>query len=632
MMNHTLRILILEDLPTDAELMVSELQQANLTFTSLRVETEEAFSQALQEFSPDMVLSDYSLPQYNAMEALKLVQQQCPHIPLIVVTGAINEETAVACLKGGAADYVLKDHLVGLPRAVQGAVNTRRIQIERDQAQQALQESYRALEERVKERTAELHVTNEKLNQEVEVRKKAESTLTDALQEIQKNRDDLRTILNQLQIGTVSTDANGSITFLSTTAQRLLGRSEDQVKGQLWTQSFPLSREAKTQLKKLQDLPTSQRHKVSVKVPHGPDGESFSVDIDVQDDPQHHDQKIFFLYDTTEVHDLRELLAEPVPGKRLLGKSPAMELVYRQIQDLARADSTVMINGATGTGKELVARAIHDASHRKPCPFIPVNCAGLTESLVASLLFGHRRGSFTGAIADQPGVFEAARGGTLFLDEIGDIPQSVQTSLLRVLEEWTITRVGENTSRKIDVRVITATHRNLNQEVEAGRFRADLLYRIRVARIHLPPLCDHREDIPVLARAFLRQSKAMIGKAVETISPEALVLLHKYHWPGNVRELKNAMEYAVIRATGHEVRPQDLPPELLEQLVFSREDKRLLVSLSSPLTPRSDKNRLLEVLEKTRGNRLAAAKILAVSRSTLYRWLERENIHIPTKP
>jgi transcriptional regulator with PAS, ATPase and Fis domain len=209
----------------------------------------------------------------------------------------------------------------------------------------------------------------------------------------------------------------------------------------------------------------------------------------------------------------------------LLGKSDIMQRVYQQIRDVARVDSTVLIEGETGTGKELVARAIHSSSDRKQKPFIAVNCAGLTDSLLSSQLFGHKRGAFTGAIEDHQGLFEAAHMGTLFLDEIGDIPLNVQNQLLRVLQEREIVRLGETRPRKIDVRVLAATHRKLNEEIAAGRFRSDLLYRIRVARIFIPPLRERREDIPLLAAAFLAQSTAASGKTVEQISLAASRLL-----------------------------------------------------------------------------------------------------------
>jgi DNA-binding NtrC family response regulator len=296
-----------------------------------------------------------------------------------------------------------------------------------------------------------------------------------------------------------------------------------------------------------------------------------------------------------------------------------MQQVYQQIRDVARVDSTVLIDGETGTGKELVARAIHAASHRKDKPFVAVNCAGLTESILSSQLFGHKRGAFTGAIEDHQGLFEAANDGTLLLDEIGDIPITVQNQLLRVLQEREIVRLGETRPRKIDVRVLAATHRNLSDEVAKGNFRADLFYRIRVARIAVPPLRERREDIPLLAASFLAQFSVAGGKQVTEMSHEVVRLLMDYDWPGNVRELRSAIEFAVIRCRGSAIQPDDLPPEIIEPADFAS---------SIPGDPLSDeKARFLEALNRSRGNRALAARLLGISRATLYRRLADFNIN-----
>jgi DNA-binding NtrC family response regulator len=302
-----------------------------------------------------------------------------------------------------------------------------------------------------------------------------------------------------------------------------------------------------------------------------------------------------------------------------------MRRAFQQIQDVARVDSTVLIEGETGTGKELVAGALHAVSHRKDQPFVPVNCAGLTDSLLASQLFGHRKGAFTGAVGDQKGLFEAAEGGTLFLDEIGDISMTVQTSLLRVLQEKEMTRLGETRPIKIDVRVIAATHRDLKEEIAEGRFRADLFYRIRVARIEVPPLRARREDIPLLAEWFLRESRATTGKPIHHISDDAMRALMDYRWPGNVRELKSGIEFAVIRCKGKVLRVDDLPPEI-----------GLPVALNTAIGQQPPKDgaeeerqRLLSALERAGGNRAAAARLLGIGRTTLYRRLADLDIHRP---
>jgi DNA-binding NtrC family response regulator len=300
----------------------------------------------------------------------------------------------------------------------------------------------------------------------------------------------------------------------------------------------------------------------------------------------------------------------------MIGKSKPMRQVFQLIQDVARVDSTVLIEGESGTGKELVARAIHQLSRRCNAPFVAINCAGLSDELAASQLFGHRRGAFTGAVNDQQGLFEAAHGGTLFLDEIGDLSLRVQSALLRVLEDNAVLPLGESRPRPVDVRVLTATHRDLVREAAEERFRQDLLYRIRVARVRLPALRQRREDIPILVRGFLADHRASTGKQVDAISDDGMAVLMECDWPGNVRELRNALEFAVVRSRGSILQTEDLPPELLEQRTESEPgDAGLDAS-----------DQLRAALKRARGNRTRAAALLGISRATLYRRLQELGI------
>ncbi|MEW5977391.1 MAG: sigma 54-interacting transcriptional regulator [Acidobacteriota bacterium] len=449
---------------------------------------------------------------------------------------------------------------------------------------------------------------------DVTERKRAEAELGERLERIKSSRDDLLLILNQLRLGTALTDEERCV-FLSQTAQQMFGIREDEVFGKTWKESNLFRDEDLTRLLSMAQQPQSARSRVPIRWERH-DGRQYWMEVDLQDDPSNPKRKVFFFYDVSEVHDLRRLLDEKAQFENLVGKSKPMQQVYRLIQDLAIVDSTVLIEGETGTGKELVARGIYARSHRHKGSFVAVNCAGLTESLVASQLFGHRRWAFTGAVADSPGLFEAANGGVLFLDEIGDIPLSVQTSLLRVLQEREITRLGETKPRKVDVRVISATHRNLAEEVERDNFRADLLYRIRVARIQIPPLRERLEDIPLLVSRFLGDFRATTGKPVEEVSTETLARLLEYPWPGNVRELRSAIEFAVIRCRGSVIRLDDLPPELKQ--VRSLGTK---VAMPSDLQQLSEKEQVLAALKRASGNRTLAAKLLGVSRATFYRRL-----------
>jgi PAS domain S-box-containing protein len=460
------------------------------------------------------------------------------------------------------------------------------------------------------------------IQRNVTERKLAEAKLAELHSQVEKSRNDLSSILNELRLGTAMTDQMGQIVFLNDVAQGLFGNKGMAAYGQAWEELLPLDEEDRDELRELLRKPQRQRGKLPVHVDLA-DGRRAWLEVEVKDDPRDARGKIFLLYDVTDVHDLRLLLDERARFHDLLGRSNAMQVVYQQIRDVARVDSTVLIEGETGTGKELVARAIHSASHRKDKPFVAVNCAGLTESLLGSQLFGHKRGAFTGAFEDHQGLFEAANGGTLFLDEIGDIPMTVQNQLLRVLQEREIIRLGESKPRKIDVRVLAATHRTLGDEVTKGSFRADLLYRIRVARITLPPLRHRREDIALLAASFLSQFAAANDKPVKELGLDALRLLSEYDWPGNVRELKSAVEYAVIRCKSSVVQEDDLPPEIHPPLDLAERNA------GGP--PPDERTRFIAALERARGNRALAARMLGISRATFYRRLTDLNISLSEK-
>ena len=363
------------------------------------------------------------------------------------------------------------------------------------------------------------------------------------------------------------------------------------------------------------NAPAEMRRKVPMQF-ESPSGRRLALEVDVHNDPERHEQRVLFFYDVSDVVDLRRQLQDRSNLHEFVGRSPGMEHVYQLIRDVSPVDVTVLVEGETGTGKELVARAIHHGSHRASKPFIVVNCAGLSDSLLTSQLFGHNRGAFTGAIADHKGVFEAADGGTILLDEIGDVPPRVQTSLLRVLQEREVTRLGESIPRKIDVRVIAATHRDLAVEVEAGRFRLDLLYRLRVARVYVPPLRERTGDVPVLARWFLRQLCEETGKHVESIGDDAMRTLMNHTWPGNVRELRSALAFAVVRCKRGVVRSSDLPDE---------------ARAGAQLQGRSERERVMEALERAAFNRTAAARMMGVSRATFYRRLDELQIDLSSR-
>lgn len=303
-------------------------------------------------------------------------------------------------------------------------------------------------------------------------------------------------------------------------------------------------------------------------------------------------------------------LAERIqPASEMIGNSPALQAVRRLIERVAPTDKPVLIEGETGTGKELAARAVQRASLRASGPFVVINCAALPEHLVESELFGHERGAFTGAVATVPGLFEMADGGTLFIDEIGELPAPLQPKLLRVLEDGTLRRVGSTQERRVNVRIIAATNRDLAEEVRLGNFREDLFYRIHVLSLHLPPLRERRADIPLLVAHFL--------PAGWTIEPDAQAALEQYSWPGNVRQLRNVLERAMILAEHQTITLDDLPEDL--QLVVSEAD----AADGSARLAAVERAHVLKMLERCGGNKSEAARALGIPRRTLYRLLHR---------
>ena len=316
---------------------------------------------------------------------------------------------------------------------------------------------------------------------------------------------------------------------------------------------------------------------------------------------------------------------EPSPGDcpracGMVGAAARMLEVYRLVERVAPTMSTVLIQGETGTGKELIARAIHAASRRAHQRFVTVDCGALAESVLESELFGHVKGAFTGALVDRPGLFEAAAGGTCFLDEIGELGSAVQAKLLRVLQEREVRRVGGTDSVKVDVRVIAATNRDLAAMVAEGTFREDLFYRLSVVAVALPPLRERREDIPHLARHFLERCRAANDQRPCAISPEAMRRLVDYDWPGNVRELQHAIERAAALTAGPAVVVEDLPPKLAEAAPVE-------AGAAAPLSLQDVvRGHLRRVLTEARWNKKLAAQLLGIHRRTLYRLTKRYGV------
>ncbi|MFN7681959.1 MAG: sigma-54-dependent transcriptional regulator [Planctomyces sp.] len=348
-----------------------------------------------------------------------------------------------------------------------------------------------------------------------------------------------------------------------------------------------------------------------------------------------------------ENRQLRALVERSQPPVKIVGESQRMKDVFRLIERVAPTDKPVLIQGESGTGKELAARALQQQSHRAGRPFVTINCAALPEQLVESELFGHRKGAFTGATEDRAGLFEVADGGTLFIDEIGELPGALQPKLLRALEDGSIRRVGSHRERRVDVRLIAATNRNLADEVVAGRFREDLYYRINVMSLELPPLRRREGDIALLARGFLGDGWS--------ITAEAMQAIEHYHWPGNVRQLRNAVDRAQILANGQVITLADLPLEVqagfaprvvheqpaagaagFESAHERSADERMAARVPAAAAEVGglpsrledlEKAHIVEILRQQNGNKARAARVLGIHRRKLYRLLERHGLH-----
>ncbi|MCB9529733.1 MAG: sigma 54-interacting transcriptional regulator [Myxococcales bacterium] len=449
--------------------------------------------------------------------------------------------------------------------------------------------------------------------EDITERRAAEARLEESMQRLAQSRGDLLALLDSLRMGAAFVDEEQRVAFLSAPAAAIFGVDRDAAVGQRLDALVRFEGRGAAELAAMAARPAAEREKLSIDLARRRGGLARHLEVDVADDPRDPRRRMYFFYDLTEMHSLRQRLDDKPQFHGIVGRAPVMRALFEQIREAADFDATVLVEGETGSGKELVGRALHACSKRAEGPYIPVNCAGLTDSLLGSQLFGHRRGAFTGATADQVGVFEAADGGTLFLDEIGDIPMSVQTRLLRVLQEREITRLGESTPRKVDVRVIAATHRDLNAEVAAGRFRLDLLYRIRVARLTIPPLRDRLDDLPLLVETFIAELRQKTGKQITHISQGAMALLLDHDWPGNVRELRGVIEAGFIRCRGTALDVDHLPIE---------------VGRREMLTPRpaapngaDEPARIRAALQATGGSRTEAARLLGISRATFYRRL-----------
>ena len=442
-----------------------------------------------------------------------------------------------------------------------------------------------------------------------------------------------KTVVNTIQDGVMIVDTDGTIVSANKALEKITGYSNAELIGKPCTilncTLCEIARERKDEkwcslfrsgavsMRKC-DLLTKDRRRTHVlknaSLLHDTDGSVMGA-VETMTDINELIEK------DTQIEAFRRELQTEDGFQGILGASAPMQQVFDLIGNAAYSDAPVIIFGESGCGKELVAKAIHSTGNRKTKPYVKVNCAALTESLLESELFGHVKGAFTGAYRSREGRFEAANGGDIFLDEIGDLPLSTQVKLLRVLEEKVIERVGDNRPLKIDVRIISATNRNLKQLVDRGAFREDLFYRINVIPITVPPLRERVEDIPLLAEHFFRRIKLKYNQKIRAVSNQAMALLMAYAWPGNVRELKSAFEYAVVACQEPMIQPHHLPPSVRQAPARLKDNRRRLLNRSQ-----LQKKELIEALRHAGGNQSRAAEILGISRVTVWNRMKKYGI------
>jgi PAS domain S-box-containing protein len=428
------------------------------------------------------------------------------------------------------------------------------------------------------------------------------------------HQDNLETVLDNLKEGIIAHDMDRRIFFFNKEAERITGYRRREILGRDCHDAFgsPFCGEHCAFCVDDPVIADSAEYTINITTKSGEPRRLEATVTSMKDVEGRLTGVLSSFRDVTDLFSLKMKAGELTSFGNIIGQDSKMLDIFQQIRDVAGYDYTVHISGETGTGKELVANAIHNESPRAGAPFVPINCGALPEGLIESELFGHVKGAFTGAMRDKKGRFELADGGTAFLDEVAELSNNMQVKLLRFLQEGRFERVGSERTTSVNVRVISATNQTLKDAVKQGRFRDDLYYRLCVIPIHLPPLRDRKIDIPLLVDRFLQEAADRYDRQPLKVSRKAMSLILDYHWPGNVRELQNALQFAFVKCNGKSIAAQDLPLELreAENTCIRRGPSRKL-----------DAESVRAALVKTGGNKARAAKLLGVGRATLYRFL-----------
>jgi PAS domain S-box-containing protein len=448
-----------------------------------------------------------------------------------------------------------------------------------------------------------------------------------------RQRTCLDHVLDSLSEGIVAHDLQRKVFLVNRGAERILGLSRERLLGKDCHELFSprLCGEECIFCYPVSDVNSIKRneYRTLLMLGDGPRKELDVIRVPLKDESGTIIGAIISFSDTTHLRKLEEEVGEAHSFKGIIGNDHKMLAIYELIRDLSGSDFPVVITGESGTGKELVAAALHNESSRRDRLFVPVNCGALPEGTLESELFGHVKGAFTGAIRDKKGRFELADKGTLFLDEIGELSLQMQVKLLRVLQEGIVEPVGSETSKKVDVRVICATNRNLKEMTVRGHFREDLYYRLAVVPIEVPPLRERRNDIPLLANYFLEKITHKMDRGEMYFAEETMSIIMNYNWPGNVRQLQNAIQFSLIKCRSSRINPEHLPPEILSGtfVAFTNQKTPGKAGRKQKLTDEI----VQRALVKAGGNKAKAARLLGVGRATLYNYLnEHEDIIVTT--
>ncbi len=453
------------------------------------------------------------------------------------------------------------------------------------------------------------------------------SPLANLVNKLNYEKRSLKLILDNLDIGIFTVNRGGLLTFFNQAAEKISGYTRRQLLGKHCNHIFQAEGNHDTAFLKavMRDGNPRSTSQGGIKAPQGETIPIKANYLPLRNEKGEICGGLATFQDLTLIHQLNQAIHDRYTFHDMIGKAPAMLKIFEMTTVVAATDATVLLEGPTGTGKDLLAKIIHSNSRRADKPMVKVNCAALPDSLLESEFFGYAKGAFTGADKDKPGRFTEADGGTIFLDEIGDLPLSLQAKLLRVIEEKEFYPLGGRQTRKVDVRIISATNQDLARLISEGRFREDLYYRLNVVRIDLPPLKDRLSDLPMLIAYMVRRLCLAMGKPVPTISQEAMETLLKYDYPGNVRELENILEHALIICREKRMRPDHLP-EQLHRKPFRRISRNEPGRLNVGKGEDAERRRILQALRQHQWNRQQTAKALHMDRTTLWRKMKQYHI------